>query len=390
MASTRNRRRRRATLIGSVLGFMIIVSFLITLIAPDIGSGGSTSSDDVLFNTPEPTAIVVPTPEPTPQVVSAAPFIHRSGVFRAFQPAGPDWTTTQSGPTESSTIVRVVHQNADRLAVIHNYIQPGVEYETHASLSENFLTAAHFQGAWDDYASWIETRRTVTDEAVVVDFDLSAQGVAYSARSTNWLDGGWLYVTHVVVPDNNPALLDLLTEQATAAFAPIPGTTDLPLAWPAFVDQLSGYILKYPPGWQRVAGDVGRPATFANPSDQSDHLIRTWAEEDVPLETAEEAADWLVASEDSAVLLSSEPAEGWAGSGYALAYTFTDAAGDPRSGLAMLLNDAAGTLFVADLRTELLNTDLLTASDIAEAVDVARRAVQEGFVVLPEDMRRAQ
>lgn len=390
MASNRNRRRQRATLIGSLVGLVIIFSFVITLIAPDLGTRSNTVNDDTIFNTPEPTDVVVPPPNPNPQVASAAPFIHSSGIFRTFQPAGSDWVTTESGPTETNSILRVVQQSADQLAVIHNYIQPGVEFEALTALSEDFLTTEHFQGAWSDYASWTETERTVTDESVIVNFVLAAQSISYNARSVYWTADGWLYATHIVVPAEHIALLDLLTEQATGGFEPIPAIANRPFDWPAFIDQPGGYILKYPSGWERVAGDVGRPATFANPANQNDLLIRTWTVEDTPIDSVEAAADWLAESKDNATVLSSEPIERWAGTGYSVAYTFTDTAGDPRSGLILLLNDEAGNLFLADLQTELLNTDLLDTDELPATVSAAREAVGGGFVVLPQDVRSTQ
>ncbi len=70
-----------------------------------------------------------------------------------------------------------------------------------------------------------------------------------------------------------------------------------------------------------------------------------------------------------------------------VAYTYVDTTGDSRSGLMVLLNDAAGTLFVANLQTAILDTNLLTETELSVGIVQAVQAVRSGFVILPEDMR---
>lgn len=383
--ASRKQNRRRATIIGSVIGAIIIFSFVITLIAPDLGMSSTTS--DAIFNTPEPTAIIVPTPDPAPQLDGAAPFIHSSGIFSAFRPASSDWTVTESGPDPSSGIVRVVMQSPARLAVIHNYIQPGVEYETLDSLSANLLNASHFASAWSDYDAWIETNRTVTDDAVIVDFALESEGVAYTGRSLDWTQDSRLFATRLVVPANNVALRDLLQPYVLAQFTMLSGIAALPVEWPAYIDQSAGYVLKYPTGWQQVAGGPGRPVTFSTTSDQGELVIRTSTTSDQRIESREQVAAWLASVESTAESLTIAPVEQRGGTGYEVAYTFIDAAGDARSGLVLLVNDADDTLFVANLQTMLLNRDLLTADNLPTSVSDAIRALREGLVILPLEMR---
>lgn len=383
--ASRKQNRRRATIIGSVIGVIIIFSFVITLIAPDLGTSSTTS--DAVFNTPEPTAIIIPTPDPDPQLGGAAPFIHNSGVFSAFRPAGGDWTVTESGPDANTGIVRVVMQSPARLAVIHNYIQPGVEYETLDSLSANLLTANHFASAWSDYDTWVETNRAVTDDAVIVDFDLESESVAYAGRSLDWVQDSRLFATRLVVPANNAALLDLLQPYVLAQFTMLPGIAALPVEWPAYIEQSTGYVLKYPAGWQQVAGGPGRPVTFSTTSDQGELVIRTWAAPDRRLESREQVAVWLASVESTAEALTIAPVEQRGGTGYEVAYTFIDTAGDARSGLVLLVNDADDTLFAVNLQTTLLDRDLLTVDDVPASVRDAIRALREGFVILPPEMR---
>lgn len=380
---------RQAQIISVAIGLIIIFTFSITLIAP--GSGRSSSSNpDVINNTPAP---VAPLPNPNPKIEGAAPYIHSSGYFRAFRPYGADWTVSEtsatgSSPTADSALARVFMNSSRLLAVIHNYIQPGVEFETLESLSENFLTPAYFAGVWSEYDSdWAETGRSVTADAVIADFTLSTGGIDYLGRATNWLEGDMLYAVRIVVPDNNSQLLDLLQGYVVPGFVGIPELQALNVDWPAFSDQDFGYVIKYPYSWQRIAGDAGRPVTFRAPASEGESKVFILTTPDYPLESAQDAEAWLVSQEPSAEVLDTQPVERGAGSGYQIAYAYTDTAGDAQSGLVVLLNDSAGTLFSANMQLERPDINLLAEEPLPALEQDTRTAVMDGFIVLPEEAR---
>ncbi len=52
MSLSRKRAQRRATMIGVVIGFIIIFTFVISLIAPDLGSRSSNNNIDFPTLTP--------------------------------------------------------------------------------------------------------------------------------------------------------------------------------------------------------------------------------------------------------------------------------------------------------------------------------------------------
>jgi hypothetical protein len=390
MSWSRKRARQSATAVGALLGVIVILTFVISLIAPGSKSGSNQSLPTFTpFGTlPPATEVVFPPPEPNPHLEGELPYIHSSGYFQTFRPAGSDWIIDEGGSVNASSYARVVIQSSQRLAVIHNYIQPGVEYESLDSLSKNFLTEQHFAGAWADYESWQETGREITADSVIVNFDLVAGGKNYLARTTYRPDGSWLFVTRLVVPGNNPGLLDLLQKLVIPAFVGYHDLLALPEAWPAYIDQQLGFVLKHPPGWVVVAGDKGRPVTFSIASDQAKDTIRVWTVPDQAITSSEEAQAWVKNNEPGATVLGANPIQREAGNGFQVAYAFRDTAGDAHSGLIVLLNDHMSTLFVANLQIVPPDLNLLNAENLNQTDADARQAVADGFIVLPDEARQ--
>jgi len=390
MSLSKKRARQRATLVGALLGVIVILTFVISLIAP----GSKSTSNQPLASVtpygtpPPPTEVVFPPPEPNPALEGEPPYIHSSGYFQTFRPAGQDWIIDEGSSVNASSVARVVIQSPQRLAVIHNYIQPGVEYESLDSFSKTFLTDQHFAGAWADYESWTETKREITNDSVIVDFDLVSGGKQYLARTSYRLDGTWLFVTRLVVPDNNPGLLDLLQSLVVPAFVGFHDLMALPQGWPAYTDQQLGFILKHPAGWEFAAGGPGRPVTFSIPSGEARDMVRVWTVPDQAITSAEEAQSWVSANEPGATILGANPIQREAGKGYQVAYTVRDTAGDVHSGLMVLLNDQAGTLFVAKLQIAPPDLNLLDAKDLSQNDADSRQAVAAGFIVLPDEARQ--
>ena len=129
--SRRQRQRRRATIAGAAIGIMIIFTFVIGLINPDLGRNRNNNDPLPTFTPygtpPPPTQIIVPTPDPDPQLAGELPYIHSSGLFQTFRPAGDDWTYDDRPAVDNASRLSVVIQSPNRLVVIHNYIQRGVD-----------------------------------------------------------------------------------------------------------------------------------------------------------------------------------------------------------------------------------------------------------------------
>ncbi len=388
MSLSRKRSRQRTTAVGVVFGLVLIFVFLVGLIKPDLGSRTSSSSSVSVTDTPSVTEVVVPTPDPNPQLEGELPYIHSSGYFQTFRPAGSDWVIDEGESVNASTSAKVVIQSPQRLVVIHNYIQPGVEYESLDALSTGYLTPEHFAGAWANYESWTETGRTVSGESVIVNFDLLSQNVRYLSRSIYRLEGNWLYVIRLVVPANNPSLLDLLQQLVVPSFVSYSDLLALPQSWPAYSDQQLGFIFKHAPDWKLVAGSPGHAVTFSLAISGEKNTVRLWTVPVQPLQSAEEAEAWVQQNDPGVTLVGSNTITHATGQGYQVGYTYLDEQGDAHSGLDVLLNDAAGTLFIASLRINPPDLNLAQAPTLQSPYSEALQGVVGGFMVLPEGARQ--
>lgn len=381
MSYARKRNQRIATGIGTLIGVIIIFTFVISLINPGLGS----TDDSDVFPTFTPRGTELPPPDPNPALQGEPPYVHSSGYFQTFRPAGADWTAFEDSSAQTDTVLSVVFQSGQRLAVIHNYIRRGVEVESAEALSQTYLTGAHFAEAWIDYDSWTETGRAIGDDAVTTDFALVSQQNEYLGRDITRLgENGWTYVTRLVVPGNNPGLLDTLEGYVQPAFFGYPELQSLPHEWPTYVDPQLGLLLKRPASWQLVAGGPGQRATFAPASEPDSGMIRVWTEEGRALEGAGDAEAWLAEVVPSAEVIGTDPLQHGAARGFQVAYSFRDLDGDARSGLFVALLRADGWAQAANLQLRQADANLLEGASLDPALADARRAVVEGFVPQPQ------
>lgn len=390
--SANRRKHQRATLAGAVVGIVIISTFVISLIDPG-GRRNRTSSNETLYTVtpygtpPPPTEVVIPTPDPDPRLSGEPPYIHNSGYFQTFFPAGNDWQVDDYPAADDASRLSVVFQSLTRLVVIHTFIQRGIEYETLESLSENYLTPAYYAAEWSAYDSWIEVGRQVGDGRVTVSFNLVSQGHDYLGRDITQMVENRALVARLVVPANNAPLLDLLESLVLQVFREYPDIFGLPESWPIYADQQLGYLIKHPSGWRWIAGDAGLPTTFTVTEDDPPDRLRLWTASEQPLASADEAEAWLLAEEPTSEILSIQPVEREYGTGFQIGYGFQDAEGDQHSGLVTLLNDENGTLYVANLYVMAPGLNLLQDEDLSPTVTNNCRAVVQGFILLPPESR---
>ncbi|MBN1564321.1 MAG: hypothetical protein JXA10_10815 [Anaerolineae bacterium] len=381
MAKKARRGQRRNQLVGVAIGVIIVVTTLISLLAP--GRGRSTSSSDTSVSatsTPTPTEVVIPTPEPDPQVEGAIPYLHSTGYFQTFYPIGGDWQNYELAEYNVPPYAGVIMQSQDRLSIVYTYLEAGVEYESLADLSENYWTETELATNWTNYDGWTLTRRVEVDDHLILDFDLMLGGNAYLGRTTSWVADNFLYVIRIVVPANNSILLERLYEKTTPALIGYTSLQTLPQTWPVYVDAVYGFALKHPADWEQVAGEAGRPATFRMPDGQ----VRVQSEADQAVASADEAEAWITANETGVTILQSDVLAHDRGVGYQVAYTYQDTAGDLHSGLVVLLNGDDSTLHIANLQLNAPDINLLAIDETTSAANYeAVRVLTAGFIVLP-------
>lgn len=334
---------------------MIIGSMLLSTVAPGLGTNNNAVQPipTVSMDTPEPTALTFPTPDPAgPNVVAAETYVHPSGTFMVMRPQG--WLPA---PTTTETIASVSLVNNTLLSVVHAYIQ-AYTYPQDVTALDAENSADQLASSWSAYDAWRETNRIVGEDRLTIDFELDLTGNTYLARHITWgstIDPNLAVVLRIVVPNNNPALLDALTEAIIPSYQLIPEALSVPLNWQGYVDQTLGYEIRLAPGWQLVDGGPGSTATFATEGE----TLTLNVEMNTALDGEDAARAWVEASHADAEVVAVAPLERAGQSGFSVAYRFPDADGASQSGLALLLPTETGGLLSANLRINASGVNLL-------------------------------
>ncbi len=182
------------------------------------------------------------------------------------------------------------------------------------------------------------------------------------------------------MPGNNPALLERLQSLLVPSIRLLPDSLAAPLSWPAYIDGVWNFVLKYPEGWSVVDGGPGRTATLADPGGQVALTLNS--EADSVIADAEAARAWVERVRPGAEILDVQPVVRTHGAGFGVSYLYSDADGEPRSGLTILLNGLGDRLATATLRLNEGRLNLLDSA-VSAAYQEALQAVQT-FALLPE------
>ncbi|MBN2471828.1 MAG: hypothetical protein JXN59_13990 [Anaerolineae bacterium] len=363
--------------ISAVVGlFMIIASMLLTTILPG-GSPRQSQPTTAPQMLQEPTIppVIFPTPNPGgPDLIIGTMAAHPSGTFVIAQPQGFTPATSANDTIHSMGLV-----DTARYSVIHAYIQTLAEPQDVASL-DRYNSPETLAATWSEYGNWVETDRRVTNDRLIIDFTLSLDNNYYLARQVTWAveeAPTLVVVVRLVVPDNNPALLAALEDLIIPSYHLLPGAATVPLSWGGAVDTVGGYVMRFPPEWTRVDAAAGRIATLTGPDDET----LTLNSETGHVTSAEDAATWVMENRSGAEILASEPVSRADGEGFAVAYAFATADGEPQSGLALLLNGPSERLVNANLRLDRPDVNLLDA----RADHAALWAVLDTFSPLPAE-----
>ncbi|NDJ86252.1 MAG: hypothetical protein GYB66_10230 [Chloroflexi bacterium] len=393
-------KRRRSQLIATGIALFISITFIVTLVAPNaIGSNDTIQNnvDSSNIDTLDPFDV---TPIPAAENISGdPPHIHSRGLYHIFRPAAPNWFIEQDRYVQPENEAETIFRGD--CAVIHILLEPGVNYDSPESLSQDFLTDAYFDQEWSLYESWERTEERTEGNLAINEFTLTTSerpGESnapqsaphcpneYHARQISWVDSSFLYTLRLVVTTDDTESLDQLQDLIIPSWVVYPRMTD-------FLDDASlrargsvdaGYLVMLPTTWfaERTSGPLD---TYVGSPPLEDFQITMESRSESSIVTLEDATAWLNDFRQTGVeIMNSETVEQQFADGFLISYTFETIDGDPFSAVIALLTSGEGELHIAELYGPVSDIDLL--QDIPED-DIARDAqtIIRSFTVLAPD-----
>ncbi len=271
------------------------------------------------------------------------------------------------------------------LGVIHAFAEkdPNRKTPTVQDL-DGFYTKANLDAAWSNFkGGWKELNRGVQGNLFVINFELYLDTDTYLGRQVSQLNGDWLMAVRLVVPNNNPQLLDTLQNAVIPKFKLWNQALSTPLNWRSIADTTLGYVVKFPPDWTLLGGTRGTPYTVTATLGADTYTLVTHAEPKQATSTEAEARAYMKTAWPNstvqtvkAVTINDTP-------GFAISYQNPDTDGNLHSALATLLNGKNGTLYVIDFQSSLRKKDLLDESDKTIPVELSQ--VRNSFFTVPAD-----
>jgi hypothetical protein len=362
---------------GQRLLQLAALGILVTIFAIGGLGLGSPNTNTTTAATPtvgngSPTAMVFPTVAPGGSVLTPdRTFFHSTGLyslphFAGFDlaPDGEEKVDPAAGGS-NTTFSRVgsTFINASLLSVIHVFAEQDKDkanpVNTLSDLDKHY-DKVNLDGAWANFTGgYKETKRGIEGDKYVIDFQLFLNGNTYLARLVTKLEGDWRLVTRLVVPDNNPGLLDALTAQIWPSFVFHSDGLSAPISWNAVADPVLGYLLRYPNQWTQLEGYPGRQFVVSGTLNNNPVTLTTKGEPSKTAKTEQEARAWVTALRPNATIYQVKPETRGDASGFTLSYNDPDADGNSRSAIVTLLNGANGTLYSANYILNARNIDLL-------------------------------
>jgi hypothetical protein len=371
--------------------FIFVVSSFATLNTPP---AGLTPTPDLGIERGFPT---VP-PEGT-RVIATQTFFHRSGLISVPKLEGWELPSPETGGGEETLLptgesfgrVGLMFINSPAQSVVHVFAEKDPSRViTNVAELNNVYTVENLDAAWKDYTGgWKELSRGVEGDQYIINFEVTVrQDVngqfyddVYLARQLSKLDGEWLLTARLVVPSNNPALLDQLQQQTWSKFRFWRAALNSPLEWSVITDNALGFVFKYPPGWLIVEGSAGRPYTIVDnlQTPQFTVTMRTLPNTVIADENAAKA--WVQRNVPQATLQSTKAEMINGVAGFSISYADPDPDGNQRSAIATLLNGANNTLYVITQQTITRGLDLLDISNPSVPIELVR--IRESFFLIP-------
>lgn len=384
----RKRRMRTSQVVATVVGLFIAITFVITLVV----NPGSSSSDPV-SNSPQdlPTPVTPPPPPPEEGLEPGTVHIHSTGLYQVFEPTASGWLLYQDNYITSQGRANLIFRG--RCAVIHNFVEVGMNYPSPQTLIDEVFTQEYLDAEWTAYRDLEMTQQEIVEPYVVMDFVMKGtpqEGNCpddYLGRQISWMDDNLLHNVRLVVGADDPESLDQLEDLILPSFVTYPQNTQaLSENWRARSNITNQYLIQIPPYWQpdNAAGQIDR---FRGTGDMEGYTVNMLTFADTPLVSLQEAERWLQTFRADTSILSHEAVtEQKFGDGYRISYIFSNADGDPFSAVISLLNDAANQLYVAELSVPGSGIDFLMEPPEEDTVIAKAKMIIESFTVLaPSD-----
>lgn len=390
MKNKKRRRVRTQYLITAVLGIVMTVIFIFVAIFPNTNEDETTLVPTLdaanTIPTLQPTSIVAPTPDSgTPQITLLEHRIHSTGLFQFLQP-GDDWRLERDDYNTDYRRGSLIYVSPSRLAVVHAFVEIGTNYPTLQMLSDNLYTDVHFDSEWAQYGGWEMTNREVSDRFVTLEFALQDERnarLSYISRQISWLEADWLYTIRIVVPNNNPVLLNHLFDLAMPTMIGYRNIAVFPLlGWKQFSDIPQRLMIKLQEVWTLVGGSSGRPMTYAGATLTQGYEVTMQRFTGQPLDSLEAAQAWITNFRPGAAIIEGQVTQQTFASGYWFSYSYTNPDGEAISAAASLLNDDEGNLYIAELRSPESGVNFLGA-DLQEQQLIGQQTIQSFTVLAP-------
>ncbi|MEO8608166.1 MAG: hypothetical protein ABI690_09810 [Chloroflexota bacterium] len=347
---------------GSKRSLIIISVLMIVAIAGSSILSLFTNGNSAVQTTDVPTEAPLPTFPPPITDFSTVKFdqdyLHPSGLFSVAQPTG--WTP--ASPVSNPNGAEITMNNANVLSVIQVSLQIANEPIDSLDKLDALYTSATLNDSWSNYRrdsltglNYRETGRKRDNNQLALDFELKNNRLqTFLARQIAWADGTWVYSVRVVMPENAIDTLKFMVDSLVPTLhgykAQFEGT---PADWKAYFDPTSNFVIRYPSTWTLDDGGPGRPTSFSG----DNAVLRVEAQAGTQIADEAAARAWVEASRAGATVVSVKPVTRGEQTGFSVAYSFTDADGNPQSGLALLLN-TADALHIANLRITAPDIDL--------------------------------
>jgi hypothetical protein len=314
------------------------------------------------------------------------PFIHDWDLAPQSAEQGPEQRVEPVGTpgtpgSTQSTLAGVTFINSKALSVIHAYAERDPSRNTHniEQLNQYFNNEVLNQ-AWINFkAGWSELNRKIENDTLIINFELKLDDNVYLGRQLARIEQDWMMVLRLVVPNNNPPLLDQLQTAVWPHYRLWPQSLTSPISWTSVVDYALGYVVKYPPDWRKLDGVPGQPFTVSGVLGADTITLITRAEPGKAVKTVDEATAYVKANWPNATIQTAKAEAHGDATGFAVSYINPDSDGNQRSAVVTLLNGVNGTLYVANLQSSARGQDLLV--DTQAPPDLAR--IRASFFVVP-------